>query len=132
MTPSSSPSPLPFPQDGNLLATGNQDGTARVWDVRYPSSSLALLRGRMGAVRSLRFSSDGRFLAASEPADFVHVYDVKAGFATCQEVDLFGEIAGIAFSPDAEAHYVGISDAIYGSLLEMRRRRPATRLATLF
>lgn len=34
----------------------------------------------MGAVRSLRFSSDGRFLAMAEPADFVHVFDVKSGF----------------------------------------------------
>lgn len=34
----------------------------------------------MGAVRSLRFSSDGRFLAMAEPADFVHVFDVDEGF----------------------------------------------------
>lgn len=42
--------------------------------------------GRMGAIRSLRFSADGKFLAAAEPADFVHIYDVAAGFSTCQEV----------------------------------------------
>jgi hypothetical protein len=35
----------------------------------------------MGAIRSLRFSADGRFLAAAEPADFVHVYDAAKGFA---------------------------------------------------
>ncbi len=38
----------------------------------------------MGAIRSLRFTPDGRFLAMSEPADFVHVYDVASGFHDCQ------------------------------------------------
>ena len=57
-----------------------QDTTTRIWDIRQPGKSLAVLSGRMGAVRSLRFSSDGRFLAMAEPADFVHVFDVKAGF----------------------------------------------------
>lgn len=60
-----------------------QDTTTRIWDIRQPGKSLAVLNGRMGAVRSLRFSSDGRFLAMAEPADFVHVFDVKAGFQRC-------------------------------------------------
>ena len=64
-----------------LTGTLLQDTTTRVWDVRQPAKSLAVLRGRMGAVRSLRFSSDGRFLAMAEPADFVHVFDTQAGFA---------------------------------------------------
>ena len=57
-----------------------QDTTTRVWDIRQPGKSLVVLSGRMGAVRSLRFSSDGRFLAMAEPADFVHVFDVEEGF----------------------------------------------------
>lgn len=36
-----------------------------------------------------------------------------------QEVDFFGEIAGIAFSPDADALFVGISDMTYSSLLQL-------------
>jgi WD40 repeat protein len=63
-----------------------QDTTARVWDIRYLGASLAVLPGRMGAIRSLRFSSDGRFLAVAEPADFVHIYDVKSDYNVCQEV----------------------------------------------
>ena len=45
---------------GHLFATGNQDTTARVWDMRYLSSSVHTLRGRIGVIRSVRFSSDGR------------------------------------------------------------------------
>lgn len=108
---------------GHLLATGNQDSTARVWDVRNLSQSVAVLKGRLGAIRSLRFSSDGRFLAIAEPADFVHVYDANAGFAKEQEIDLFGEVSGISFSPDAQSLFVGIADLTYGSLLEYTRAR---------
>ncbi|XP_051126494.1 uncharacterized WD repeat-containing protein C2A9.03-like isoform X2 [Andrographis paniculata] len=109
--------------DGRILATGNQDRTCRLWDVRNPAQSVAVLEGRMGAIRTVRFTSDGRFLAIAEPADFVHVYDAESGYGTGQEIDMFGEIAGISFSPDTEALFVGVADRMYGSLLEFRRRR---------
>ncbi|XP_040970896.1 uncharacterized WD repeat-containing protein C2A9.03 isoform X2 [Gossypium hirsutum] len=109
--------------DGNILATGNQDTTCRLWDVRKPSQSLAVLKGRMGAIRALKFTSDGRFLAMAEPADFVHVFDTKSGHVKCQEIDFFGEVAGISFSPDTESLFVGVADRTYGSLLEFNRRR---------
>ena len=53
--------------------------STRLWDLRWPAASFALLRGQIGAVRSLRFSADGRFLAAAEPADYVTLYDAAAG-----------------------------------------------------
>ncbi|XP_051124504.1 uncharacterized WD repeat-containing protein C2A9.03-like isoform X3 [Andrographis paniculata] len=108
--------------EGLVLATGNQDRTCQLWDLRRPSESLAVLEGRMGAIRALRFTSDGRFLAMAEPADFVHVFDARSGYATGQEIDLFGEIAGISFSPDAGTLFVSVSDRTYGSLMEFRRR----------
>mmetsp|Transcript_35217 Transcript_35217/g.78380 ORF Transcript_35217/g.78380 Transcript_35217/m.78380 type:complete len:493 (-) Transcript_35217:1439-2917(-) len=110
--------------NGNMLATGNQDTTSVVWDIRHTSSPLAVLPGCMGAIRSLRFSSDGRYLAMAEPADFVHIYDVQSGFTQYQEVDLFGEIAGISFSPLADCFFIGISDMTYSSLIEFERWHP--------
>ncbi|KAM3384181.1 hypothetical protein ACQJBY_008690 [Aegilops geniculata] len=107
---------------GHVLATGNQDKTCRLWDTRKLSAPFAVLGGRIGAVRGLRFSSDGRFLAAAEAADFVHVYDAQAGYGAAQEIGLFGEIAGVAFSPDAGALFVGVADRAYGSQLEFGRR----------
>uniref|UniRef100_A0A0D3H049 Uncharacterized protein n=2 Tax=Oryza TaxID=4527 RepID=A0A0D3H049_9ORYZ len=108
--------------DGNILATGSQDTTCRLWDIRNLSESVAVLGGRMGSIRCIKFSSDGRFLATAEPVDFVHIYDSYADYGRSHEIDLFGEIAGLSFSPDAEAFYVGIADPTYGGLIEFNRR----------
>ncbi|XP_051118059.1 uncharacterized WD repeat-containing protein C2A9.03-like isoform X1 [Andrographis paniculata] len=109
--------------DSRILATGNQDTTCRLWDIRNLSESVTILKGRMGAIRAIRFTSDGRFLAMAEPADFIHIFNTQSDYAKGQEIDLFGEIAGISFSPDTEALFVGVADRVYGSLLEFNRRR---------
>jgi WD40 repeat protein len=108
--------------DGLYFATGNQDTTCRIWDVRNLSSALTVLKGHMGAIRSLRFTADGSFLAMAEPADFVHVFDVRRNYERCQEIDLFGEISGVSFSPDTDSLFIGVADRTYGSLLEYNRR----------
>ncbi|KEH34895.1 uncharacterized WD repeat-containing protein C2A9.03 isoform X2 [Medicago truncatula] len=108
--------------NGQILATGNQDTTCRLWDIRNLSESIAVLKGRMGAIRSLKFTSDGKFLAMAEPADFVHIFDSHSGYVQSQEIDIFGEIAGLSFSPDTEALFVGVADRTYGSLLEFTRK----------
>ncbi|GJZ36395.1 uncharacterized WD repeat-containing protein-like protein isoform X1, partial [Tanacetum coccineum] len=68
--------------NGQIVATGNQDTTCRLWDIRNPSKSLAVLKGRMGAIRAIRFSSDGRYLAIAEPADFVHIFDSQTDYGS--------------------------------------------------
>lgn len=117
--------------DGITFVTGNQDKTCRVWDIRNLSHSLAVLRGHLGAIRSVRFSSDGRFMAMAEPADFVHIYDTATGYQRRQEVDFFGEISGVSFSPDAEALFIGVWDQTYGSLLQYNRRGKSSYLDAL-
>lgn len=96
--------------NGYLLATGNQDTTAVVWDIRYLKAPFVVLKGHLGAVRTIRFSPDGRHMAMAEAADFVHLYDVASGFDYCQEIDLFGEIAGVSFAPDSHDFFVGVVD----------------------
>lgn len=51
--------------DDRYLATGNQDKTTRIYDIRNMSETLHVLRANLGAIRSLHFSNDGRFLAAA-------------------------------------------------------------------
>ncbi|XP_060973708.1 uncharacterized WD repeat-containing protein C2A9.03 [Cannabis sativa] len=119
--------------DGITFATGNQDKTCRLWDVRNLSKSIAVLKGNLGAIRSIRYTSDGQYMAMAEAADFVHIYDVKSGsgYEKEHEIDLFGEISGISFSPDTETLFIGIWDRTYGSLLEYGRHRNYTYLDSL-
>ncbi|KAJ3017366.1 hypothetical protein HKX48_003575 [Thoreauomyces humboldtii] len=127
------------PTDSHLLATGNQDMTTRLYDTRNLSRTLVTLGAKMGAVRSLRFSDDGRFLAIAESVDFVHLVDCcsgprgeESGSWTSQTIDFFGEVAGVSFTPGAtgdgaEALFIGISDPKYGSILELKRERGTPR-----
>ncbi|VAI60263.1 unnamed protein product [Triticum turgidum subsp. durum] len=107
--------------DGRTFATGNQDKTCRVWDVRNLSKAVHVLKGNLGAIRSIRFTSDGQFLAMAEHADFVQIFDARSDYTKRQELDFFGEISGISFSPDMDALFVGVWDRTYGSLLQYGR-----------
>jgi WD40 repeat protein len=109
-----------FSPDDLLFSTGNQDKTTRLYDVRFPAQPLKILPARMSAIRSLQFSSDGAFLIAAEPgafnfelkqltnnkADFVHIYSVKDAFESSQTIDFFGEIAGVAVTPDCQSLFI--------------------------
>ncbi|KAK4355117.1 hypothetical protein RND71_024088 [Anisodus tanguticus] len=117
--------------DGLTFATGNQDKTCRIWDIRNLSKSVAALKGNLGTIRSIRYTSDGRYMAIAEPADFVHVFDVKSGYEVEQEIDFFGEISGVSFSPDTESLFIGVWDRTYGSLLEFERRHNYSYLDTI-
>ncbi|XP_022733334.1 uncharacterized WD repeat-containing protein C2A9.03-like isoform X2 [Durio zibethinus] len=108
--------------DGRIFATGNQDKTCRVWDIRNLSTPVVTLKGNLGAVRSIRFSLDGQFMVVAEPADFVHVYSTSADYQKRQEIDFFGEISGVSLSPDDESLYIGIWDRTYASLLQYNKR----------
>ncbi|XP_011000025.1 PREDICTED: uncharacterized WD repeat-containing protein C2A9.03-like isoform X1 [Populus euphratica] len=108
--------------DGRVFATGNQDKTCRLWDIRKLSSPTVILKGNLGAVRSIRFSSDGQFMFVAEPADFVHVYSTRDDYRKRQEIDFFGEISGVALSPDDESLSIGIWDRTYASLLQYNKR----------
>ncbi|KAL8026647.1 hypothetical protein ABFX02_14G042200 [Erythranthe guttata] len=117
--------------DGRIFATGNQDKTCRVWDLRNMSAPTATLKANIGAVRSIRFSGDGQFLVVAEPADFVHIYSTRDNYETRQELDFFGEISGVSLSPDDESIYIGIWDRTYASLLQYNRRHTYEYLDSL-
>eukprot|EP00842_Homolaphlyctis_polyrhiza_P004326 jgi/Hompol1/4895/HPOL_001038-RA len=63
---------------GLLVATGNQDLTTRIYDVRRADRALCVLGARMAAIRSLQFTEDAKYLVMSESADFVQVVDMES------------------------------------------------------
>lgn len=117
------------PTNPYQLVTGNQDRTYRIWDIRVADNSeikpMLTFFGRMAPVLSTQFSQDGQFLVCAEAADFVHIVEAQL-YSQVQEVDFFGEVMGVAFSREAkcgESLYIGIQDASFASVREMRKRR---------
>ncbi|CAG8603122.1 4329_t:CDS:10 [Funneliformis mosseae] len=117
--------------DGKIIATGNQDKTTRLYDIRNMSKAFNVLGAKIGAVRSLHFSEDGHYLAMAEPADFVHIFDTHT-FEQSQVIDLFGEIAGVTFTPDTDGLYIANADENYGCILEYEKSPSINDIENIF
>ena len=76
----------------------------------------------MGAALNVQYSKNGKYLAFSESADFVNIFD-KREFKERQSTDYFGEIAGFCFCEDLRGElsmFIGMADSVYCSLIELQ------------
>ena len=107
-----------------LVATAGQDNSARVFDLRRADKSLYMIPARIAPIRSVAFDPSGSSssLLMAEGADFLHLLSLEefdaGGKPTMETLDLFGEITGAAWSPGGERIFVGITDAVYGGVVE--------------
>ncbi|HTX27561.1 MAG TPA: hypothetical protein VME19_11140 [Streptosporangiaceae bacterium] len=99
------PEAVAFSPDRQMIATGNSDGTVRLW--RYDSGgALAAsgppLRGAApGEVESVAFSPDGRLLASGGDDGTVRLWDVSGPPRQLAILPAFGaQVFSVAFSPD--------------------------------
>ena len=69
---------MAFSPDGHTLASGNSDGTVRLWDVADPAHPRPLgpLLTGGGAVLSVAFSPGGHMLASGDYDGTIRLWDV--------------------------------------------------------
>ncbi len=97
-----------FSPDGNVLVTGNDNGTAQLWDVSTRQPIGSPLNDGTSPVDSVAFSPDGKTLATGTDDGTVRLWDVS----TRRQIgSSFNEgtraVNSIAFAPDGETLAVG-------------------------
>lgn len=98
---------LAFSPDGGTFASGDADGTVKLWDAA--GSEQESFEGFAGSVNDLAFSPDGAVLATAAADGTARLWDVASGEATVLE-GATDEVRAIAFTPDGATVATGSWD----------------------
>ena len=117
--------------DGRLIASGSDDATVVVWDIKNKEIVYHFKQPHLG-VKSVSFSPDGRYLAAGGEDQIVYVWDLHQSDPNqhCLKLrpndytGLAGGVRSVVFSPDGQF-------VISGGLDEMIRKGAMSQMVEL-
>jgi WD40 repeat protein len=87
------------PKDPNIILTGCDDRSARLWDVRG-GGCLGKLGPHQGPVRCVAFRADGRSIVTGSEDRTARLWDAASGRSLGEPLMHQGAILAVAFSPD--------------------------------
>ena len=111
-----------FSHDGTTLATGNADGTVRLWDAAT-HRQITTLTGPAGAVDSLAFSHDGTTLATGNADGTVRLWDAATRRQITTLTRSLGQVTSLGSSRYGTILAVGGADGTV-QLWDAATRRP--------
>lgn len=91
---------IAFSPDGQRFASGSEDQTIRIWDIKT-GKFFSTLEGHSSSVRSVTFSDDGKLLASSSEDGTVKIWNVDAGEYLRTLTGHVGKVWSVAFSPNS-------------------------------
>ena len=104
---------LAFKPNSYLLASGSQDDTVRLWDVRDRDNlrHVRTLRGHTGIVWSVAWSPDGRTLASGSKDGTVRLWNPNNGINFAVLRGHTEDVYCVAWSPDGRILASGSADS---------------------
>ena len=97
--------------NGNLVISGSDDNTVRIWDVTSGEAIGQPLRGHDDSVSSVAFSPDGKLVASGSKDKTVRLWDAASGEAIGQPLRGHNSwVSSVAFSPDGKLVVSGSDD----------------------
>lgn len=99
-----------FNPAGTRLASGDEAGVIRLWDVQSGEAFGAALTGHTDRIISLAFAPDGRLLASGSRDGTIRLWDANAGRLIRVIQPQVGEITSLAFHPNGTQIAAGGTD----------------------
>ena len=74
----------------------------RLWDARYMTDSFLTLPAKMGAIRSVHFSPDGKYIVSGSWDNTIRVWEAEPGVVISESSKEYTNGVSLVFSPDGE------------------------------
>jgi WD40 repeat protein len=100
---------IAFSPDGQMLASGSEDQTIRLWNAR-DGTCLMVLQGHTGGVTSVSFSPNGEILASASDNSSIRLWSVDHGTTLKTLSGHTRWVRAVAFSPDGQTLASGSQD----------------------